>query len=233
MKQTITTIFLIFSLFIFPGCYRYISWGESVVDQGDKIETCACAVQPYIRSARVYDQFTTLGLFDALLLHDEVIQAYACSYAAKNCLSNDQYHQFLQKQYDEQSSYISFYLLAVVPGNIGVLLTDENPQWTVQLRVGNNCFKPAKLKLVELSHEYRFFFGKNLTVFKKQYLVQFDAYDVYNNPLISPVTGPIELVFSRVGHQKSMVWCLDSQLKVVESCSLQDDTLAYDLNTNL
>lgn len=233
MKQKLGTFFLLFSFLLLPGCYRYIYWAESVVDQGDTIETCACAVQPYIRSARVYDQFTTLGLFDALWLHDQVVLANACAYASKYGLSIEQYNEYLSKQREENAPYISFYLLTVIPGNIGVLLTDENPVWTVQLKIGNDYYKPAKIKIVELSQEYRFFFGKRLTVFKKQYLIQFNAVDAQNISLIGPFTHHIELVFRRVGHQTSMCWDLDSERKAIDYNPLDDNTLAYDLNTNI
>jgi hypothetical protein len=233
MKHTVVTIFLLFSFFILPGCYRYIYWAESILDQGCKIETCACVVQPYIRSARVYDQFTTLGLFDALWIHDQVILANACAYASKYGLSSEQYDEYLQKQREEFSPYISFYLLTVIPGNIGVLLTDENPIWTIQLKLGNDCFKPSKIKMVELSQEYRYFFGKRLTVFKKQYLIQFDAVDANNVLLLNPSVQRIELIFRSIGHQTGMCWNLDNQLRAIDYCPLDDDTLAYDINTNI
>lgn len=233
MKQNLTTIFLLFFLCTFSGCYRYIDWAKEVGDQGCPLETCVCDAYQYVRSARVYDQFTTLGLFDALLLHDTVIKAYVCAYSAKYGLSPAKQEEYLQLQRDEDAPYISFYLLAVVPGTIGTLLTDKNPIWTVQLKIGNDYFNPTKLKTVEISPEYKYFFGKRFTIFKHQYLVQFDAIDANNIPLIGPLTDKIELVLRRVGHQTSMLWCLNYQQEIVETCNLSDDSLAYDLNTNL
>lgn len=236
MKQRIITTLLVFFLFMFSGCYRYIYWAESVVDQADPIETCCAKVQPYFRSARVYDQFTTIGLFDALWLDDVVIDAYACAHAAKYGYTRQQYYDFLNSQCDELSSYISFYVLAVVPGSIGtvgILLTDANPLWVMQLRVGNNYFKPAKIKIVELDHEYRYFFGKRLTVFKKQYIVQFNAYDEYEIPLITSATPDVELIFRAVGHQTSMTWCITDIQRDTMYPPLRDDIMAYDIKINI
>lgn len=233
MKQKLIIIFLISSLSIFSGCYRYIYWAESVIDQGCKIETCYAMVQPYIRSAYVYDQFQTLALFDGLWLDDTVIQAYACAHAEKYGFTEAQYQAFLQDQRDENDPYISFYLLAVIYGNTGLLLNDENPLWVMQLRIGDNYYKPAKIKTVELEHEYRHFFGKRLTVFKMQYLVQFNAEDINEIPLINSMTPDIELFFRSVGHQASMRWCMKDIVREQTVPPLQDYTLAYDVNTNL
>lgn len=233
MKQKIITGFLICSLFILSGCYRYIWWAETIVDQADTIETCSDIVQPYFRSARVYDQFTTLGLFDGLWLDDTVLQAYACAHAAKYGFTRQQYYDLLNTQRDELSPYISFYLLAVVPGTMGTLLTDPKPLWALQLRIGTSYFKPAKIKIVELDHEYRYFFGKRLTVFKKKYLVQFNAYDENEMPLITGATPDIELIFRAVSHQASMIWSMNDIRRDAVCPPLQDDTLAYDIHTNL
>lgn len=233
MKQSNYYLFFFFFIMSFSGCYRYIYWAESIVCQGTKIETCFSVVQPYIRSARAYDQFTTLGLFDALWINKQVLQAYACAYNSKYGLNAQEYDEFLEKQYEEFSPYISFYLLAVIPGNVGFLLTEENPQWIVQLKINNNFYSPAKIKLVELSHEFRYFFGKYLTVFKKQYLVQFNAYDENNNPVLFPGVSTIELVLRRVGYETSICWPLDMALHVIDTNPLQEDIMMYDLKTNI
>lgn len=234
MKQKLLTrMLLIFALFTFVGCHRYIRWFKKGVDQGCKIETCYACVQPYIRAARVYDQITTLGLFDAMWLSDHVLQSYVCAYAAKHGFDQKKRARFLAQQREEHSPYISFYLLAVVYGDSGVLLTDENPLWTVQLKVGDNYFHPAKIKIVEVPHEYYYFFGKRMTVFKKQYLLQFNKFDAHNVPLINASTQSFELVLRRVGRKTNMVWCLDGQQRVVNRHSLSEDIMAYDLNLNM
>lgn len=234
MKQ-ITFLFLctLFPLFFFSGCYRYINWASTVIDQANKIETCFELAQPYIKAARVYDQFTTLALFDALLLHPDVVEAYVCAHAAKYSLTDQQYHTLLEKQQEEHEPYISFYLLATIYGPNGTMLTDANPIWVVQLKIGETYYNPAKIRLVELPHEYRYFFGKRWNIFKKNYMVQFDAYDSNNNPIITPFVREVELVFKRVGHGTSMVWCFDLQQKIIVSTSLDQNNMAYDLNTNL
>lgn len=234
MKQTVYFIsFLVCSLTFFSGCYRYIDWASTIVDQGDTIETCICTAKPYIKAARVYDQFTTLALFDALWLHDDVIDAYVCAHAAKYGFNDEQAQKFLDKQIEENEPYISFYLLATIYGTTGTMLTDVSPLWVVQLKIGNNLYNPAKIRLVELPHEYRYFFNKRWNIFKKQYLIEFDAYDSNNFPIIGPLTREVELIFRRVGHETSMIWCLDSEGHVIISNSLDQDYMAYDINTNL
>lgn len=234
MKQTVYIFsFALFLSTFFSGCTRYIDWAATIVDQGDTMEACITLARPYIKAARVYDQFTTLALFDALWLHEDVVDAYACAHAAKYGFNDEQYHKFLDKQIEEHEPYISFYLLATIYGPSGIMLTDPNPMWVVQLKIGNNLYNPAKIRLVELPHEYRYFFGRRWNIFKKPYLIQFDSYDKNNNPVIWPMTQEVELVFRRVGHETSMLWCLDSEGRAIVSRSLDQDQMAYDINTNL
>lgn len=233
MKHIVSTILLLILLSTFSGCYRYINWAICIFDQGEKIDTCVSFANPYIKSVRIYDQFTTLAIFDALWLHEEVVQAFVCAHAEKYGFTHQQYQDFLEQHYQENEPYISFYLLSTIYGNNRVLLTDDDPMWVVQLRIGNTLYKPAKIKLVELPHEYRYFFGKRYTVFKKQYLIQFDAFDKNDHALVGPMARELELIFRRVGYETGMIWCLNSEQRVTDFCPLDRNLLAYDIKTNL
>ena len=105
MKQTLYAALLILLVLSFSGCSRYISWGKEIFNQGEKLDTYASAVQPYIRSGRVYDQFTTLGNFDAMWLADPVRRAYARSYARKRGYTREQYCTFFTKSTRRKRSF--------------------------------------------------------------------------------------------------------------------------------
>ncbi len=234
MKQKLYAALLVLLVLSFSSCSRYICWGKEVFNQGDKLDTYGQVVKPYIRSGRVYDQFTTLGNFDAMWLADPVRRAYARSHALKHCYSQEQYGNFLKNQLEENDHFISFYLLAIVGGPGVVDLTDKNAAWSVQLRIGDECFTPVKIEIIEqLPPEYQYFFGKQWTVFKDQYLVSFNAIDKDNQPILYSSLRSISLVFRRVGHQIDLVWPLDGQTHIIPRCGLDSDVLAYDLYDNI
>lgn len=234
MKQIVSAALLVILVLSFSSCSRYISWGKEVFNQGDKLDTFSRNVKPYIRANRIYDQFTTLGNFDALWLADPVRKSYAQAHALKNCYSKEQYIQFLREQLEQNDHFISFYLLAIVGGPGVVELTDKNAVWSVQLNIDGECFSPVKIEVVDqLPPEYQYFFGRHWTVFKDQYLISFNAIDEDNNPLLYHSLSSLSLVFRRMGHQVELVWPLDGQSHVIPRCTLDSDVLAYDLYDNI
>ncbi len=234
MKQIVYAALLVFLVLSFSSCSRYISWGKEVFNQGEKLDTYAENVKPYIRSGRVYDQFTTLGNFDAMWLADPVRRAYAQSYSHKRGYSKEQYVNFLQNQLEENDHFISFYLLAIVGGPGVIELNNKNSLWAIQLKIGDDYFTPVKIEVVEqLPAEYQYFFGKYWTVFKAQYLISFNAIDEDDDPLLYSSLRSISLVFRRVGHQIELVWPLDGQTHIIPRCGLNTDVLAYDLYDNI
>jgi len=233
MKQVALLCSLLIMLLSFSGCGRYVCWMKDVFNQGDKLETFSCDVEGYIRSARVYDQFDTLGLFDGLWLNHVVRHAYVDSYSLKHCLSENDYLALLNQELEQADNFISFYVLASVPGQYNTLLTDVNSLWTVRLEIDGHCFEPVKLKIVELMPEYQKFFGPRYTIFKTPYLIVFDAIDKDGAPLTSPLTECIALVFRRVGRETRLVWSMDEAEAACYVAKLDKDILAYDIDTNI
>ncbi len=65
------------------GCGRVADWATQTFDQGKTIDNALGFAKSYVKSVVVYDQFTTVGMFDALWLSDEVRTAYANAYAMR------------------------------------------------------------------------------------------------------------------------------------------------------
>jgi hypothetical protein len=233
MKQIAFLYCMLVLLLSLAGCGRYVCWVKDVFDQGDKLETFSCEVEGYIRSARVYDQFDTLGLFDALWLNHVVRHAYVDSYSLKHCLSDAAYQALLNQELEQTENFISFYVLASVPGQFNTLLTDLNSLWTVRLEIDGQCYEPVKLKIVDLTHEYQKFFGPRFTIFKTAYLVAFDARDKSGAPLLSPLTECFALVFRRVGRETRLIWNMDEAEAECYVNELDKDILSYDIDTNI
>jgi len=213
-----------------PGC-RYGCWLKDVFYQGQEGDKHLDVVHQYLRSEHVYDQFTTLGHFDALWLSNEVRGAYASVYACKHCLSDERSNAFLRRQLEENNHYISFYVLASVPDCCGsTILSDKDAIWSMCLKIDDNMYRPIEIKVVELQPEYCMFFDRYFNRFKIPYLVRFDACDVSGQSLIHNGTRSIELHFNRADRRAVMLWCLDGQGDVICQRLHHPNRLAYDLD---
>lgn len=224
-------LMIVTSLVFLPGCNRYVCWLTDVFNQGCKQPVPLRCIEKYIKSTRIYDQFETLGIFDALWLNRPVREMYLDAFASTRCLDPDAWELKIRQQEYEDEHYIMFYLLTWIPS--GSLLTDLCPEWHVQLRIGCECFNPIEIRVVELCPEYQRFFGPWFTIFKKVYLLKFNAIDVHGNRLINRFTSSIDLVMSRLGTEGYMTWCLDGAGDVLCPRSFNRNIIAYDIQTNI
>lgn len=212
-------------LFLLPGCNnRYYCWFNDVFNQGTDLDKFNTIPLEFIRSTRIYDQFTTLGIFDALWLADPVKQAYVQSYGIKHCLDQQQQNAMLANQLQDNDQYISFYVLAYYPGQDNCSLNSDDSLWVVRLIVDGNCYAPLYVRAVELPFEYQIFFGKKYNIFKRSYLV------VFNQPTGSPANKSLSLVFRSVGRQAELTWCFDQSGNLMRPCGLENNILAYDVD---
>jgi len=191
-------------LSLLSGCGRIIDWGVDNVPQGESLEDYAATPKKYIRSIKMYDQFTTIGMFDALWLSDGVRTAYANSYCLKHGRSEDRRQAFLRRQLEENKHFITFYVLA--PYDIE--LNEENTKWSLSLRIGDDFFSPVEIKETDLSPEYIAFFGKKFNRFRIAYQVKFDAQDVEDNSLLDTDVATMSLYFRSVEKEGIMSWPL-------------------------
>lgn len=217
---------------LFSGCSRIIDWGVKTFNQGCPIETCFDVPRAYLRNARVYDQFTTLGIFTGLWLSQEVIKCYVDTHAKKFSLTPEQTKElFEQEMLEKDQKLISFYVLAYSPeeSNNPLYIPDKNEDapWAVTLRINDKTYKPFKIKVVQLTTIYELIFGKYFTRFKVAYLVQFLAKDPDDNPLIRPDVESIVLCFNSLNNRAALIWEIDASgnllQKRVKGCYCPDD----------
>jgi len=212
MKRDGAFLFFTVSFLLFvPGCGRLIDWGKTQVEQGQDIKENLKPAKNYIRSTRTYDQFTLVGAFDSLWLSDEVRLIYSNLYQMKHGRTDEERNIFLRRQLEENNHFITFYLLSACDITIG----QKDSDWTVMLRIGNYNFVPTEFKTVDLSPEYKAIFGKHFNRFKTAYILQFNAKDIEDTPLISPETKEIELLFRSVEKQVMHNWRLDGPNKLL------------------
>jgi len=68
------------AVILLPGCAGVVDWAETTFKQAEGYQYNRELVNEYIRSIRIYDQFTTIAIFDALWLSDEIRTEYADLY---------------------------------------------------------------------------------------------------------------------------------------------------------
>ena len=153
-----------FSLFlsILPGCGRIIDWGKDNFYQGAEVGQDLSIARNYIQSRRVYDQFTLVGAFDALWLSDDVRKVHTNIYARKYGKNEEQKRVFLRRQLEENSHFITFYVLS--PKNI--LLGDKDSYWSMLLKLMISSLHLLSKKWLIFLRNIVIFLAKNITNLK-------------------------------------------------------------------
>lgn len=203
MKRYLYYTTVIAMLPFIAGCFRVTHWIEDSFYQGEPVTGYAKIPHHYIRSATVYDQFTTSAIFDVLWLSDEVRTAYTMTYALKNGKTDTMRKAYLRRQLEENRHFISFYVLTN-----NILLGEGHNKWAVFLDVNGAVYYPYEIKTIELSPEYQSFFGPRFNRFKTVWLVKFSAKDVSGAPILTNETDKLRLYFRSIKKETAMVWHL-------------------------
>ena len=208
MKQGLLLICMIVMIIIAPGCQTRVAvWGQKQFYQGLPLQQYWPDIASYLCSVKVYDQITTIAMFDALLLSGPVYWAYAQNHTLRTGKSKKNKQELFESLVASNKKYISFYVLSLYENTLGKDLS----LWHTFLRIGNTNYQPVDIVAIDLEPEYKEFFGTLYTPFKRSYLVRFDAYDQHDQPLISANTKYLKLYFRSVTKEVSMIWYLDEQ----------------------
>jgi hypothetical protein len=210
MKSWAAKLFVVVCIFFgLPGCGRVIDWGKDIFFQGEDITPDMLLARRHVRSAKVYDEFSTAGIFDVLWLSDEVRTVYATLHARKEARDEDRANTFLRRQIEENRHSLAFYLLVPRAIHLG---DSNNSEWSVFLQVGEYKAQPIELKTVELSVEYKAIFGRIYNRFKTVYCLKFDVQDIDGNPIITPETKSMSICFRSVSKQVYLTWQLHNMV---------------------
>ena len=203
-------VILLASLCIFLyGCVPYYKLSKSEFPQGKELEISKLGiVQQYLKSATIYKCFTTLAIFDALWLSDDVREAYVALHSQKSGKSQTSREALLNRQLEENKHWISFYVLADIRQEPNSGMSEKSPLWSTYIDLGcNKKIEPESIKEVELDTENIFFFGEKFNSFKTAYLVQFPACDSDGKSFLTDCTV-VKLVISSVNKSSELVWNL-------------------------
>jgi hypothetical protein len=187
------------------GCRRIIDWGKSNFYQGIECNWYKSEeIDSYIRSLTLYDELDTVGIFDVLWLADEVREVYTDLYVRRRGRTVEYKNLFLRRQLEENNHFIVFYILATD----GLALASSDTEWSIILSVGNNCYNPLEIKRVDLTPEYKAFFGKRFNRFKGAYQVRFDAKDDEGKALFNLSSSEFSLILRSVNKEVVLTWTL-------------------------
>ncbi len=204
MKQRIIVSILCSSILGFSGCVRIYNWAQSNFYQGIDIRDCFENPECYLKSVHVYDQFTTVAMFDALWVSDQVRRDFAQLHAFRHCKTGDQINEYVKRELENSNDYITFYVLSLWD----IPLSGIDPVWTICLEIGNAMYHPIEIRPVTLSQEYKAYFGEAYGNFKTAYRVVFNAKDTRDNPILTPSTPMMSLVFRSINKEAALTWCL-------------------------
>lgn len=169
---------------------RPLHWAEKKIYQGEEVAPFYQDVQQdYLRSARVYDQFTTLLFIDVLWLSSAVRTWYVEQFIIKHGKNETAKALMLRKQLAENHHFISFYVSSYVPNDDTMVWSDKNELWAMRLIVGNREMEPVSVKTVTLPPEYQIIFQNAFNAHRTVYLIQFNARDENDVPLLQPGIG--------------------------------------------
>lgn len=202
MKHILQGILGCLLLCFVGGCNRVIDWGATVFDQGTDLNNRAEQARKLVKSTVVYDQFTTVGMFDVLWLSNDVRILYSDLYAMRRCKNEELKKAFLRRQLEENNHYITFYVLSPVD----MKLADSQTQWSIFLKINDMCYCPIEVSVVDLDFEYQAMFGKKLSRFKEAYAVKFSATDLDERQIIGANTRNVELYFKTLSKETKIVW---------------------------
>lgn len=191
----------LFIITTFSGCGRLVTWTNKTFYQGEPVQACTNTVSNYMRSLYMYDQFSTVCIFDALWLSEAVRQTYACVHAVKTGKGEEFRNNFLRRQLKENEHFIMFYL---VSGD--GKLAEKDPTWSLFLQVEGKDYTPVSIKVIELNPEYTLFFGSRYTIFKTAYEVKFSALTKEEKPILDAHVRQMALYVRSLKREAKLVW---------------------------
>jgi hypothetical protein len=203
MKHTgISIISIAILMVLLPGCL-YIDWGKRNFYQGSEVVDYTPDVRRYLRSATVYNQFSTCAFFDALWLSDNVRTIYAKVHSQRVGKDVEHARAFLWRQLEENKHNLTFLVLSLYT----IPLDTEMAAWSLVLCINGKTIMPASIKAIDLAHEYTVFLANELSRFKVAYEVNFNVIDADGNSILKDARELV-LQFRSVKKEVSLHWKL-------------------------
>lgn len=233
-KNSHLSISILIIISFLPACTRLVDWAQCNFYQGISLSDACGDPCLLVRSVTMYDQFETVGHFDALWLSDQVRTAYVDLYIRSLGKNEEQKNILLKRQLDENKHFIIFFVLCPYEMPLG----ETHSIWNLFLEIDGAHFDPIEIKMVELSPIYRSYFGKHYNRFKAAYQIKFDARDIQDNPLINHNTTQLMLHFRSAHKEGTLCWNTapvkkEIDMPVIEPCVAPQVIETRDQNARL
>ncbi len=196
---------LVMLLGVLPGCKQYFFWGQQNFVQAPKIRVDMTQAREFLKTKRLYDEASTVGIFDALWLNHTVRQTYINLYAARKGFCQEEKDDLIAHHKKEAQDTLSFYVLMDNDQEHILTLKVQESRWSVYLKINNTTYSPESIKPVMLTPEYTKLFGYRYNQFRSPYLVVFHAQDGDDQYLLDNAKS-LELHINSVNHKVVLSW---------------------------
>ena len=171
-----------FIIILLPSCSRINNLIDKHFFEGCRPCPYFAKAHDYMRTIKLYDQLSTVGIFTALWISKDVINAYKKAYNQQRNLPLDQdldqaliQDSFLLK--NKQNNLIYFYVIGYQPeieGNIFNVCNDNDSRWHISLKIDEQIFKPKKITPVKVDRIIEKMLKPYHNRFNELYEVEFD-----------------------------------------------------------
>lgn len=205
MNQRIN-LCMVMILALLPGCGTISDLVKENFPQGEESKTYRKKSKQYLKVINIYDQFNTVGLFDALWLSDEIRTIYADMNADMQGKDIKEKHAFLRRQLKENNHYVSFYVLSTHQNS----LSNKPTPWSLHLVVDGKKYMPFEVKAIELNTEYKTIFGNMFNKHKTPYEVRFERTNAEGADILKEgKSHNMKLYFNTPAHYSFAEWNID------------------------
>lgn len=212
-----------FLLLIFPSCIKYYKVIKNEFPQGKKHKDRREVAYNYLRTSKVYNQFTTQAIFHTLWLSNDVRSSYIDDFAQRRGKQQDARDALLKRQLEENRHWISFYVLADLRNRQHVALNDKNAFWTMYLETQDGKrVEPISIKTIDLEPEYQRYFGHRYTPYKDMYLVRFPAKALNGREYLKRNDDSFKLIISSPYKRLEVEWQKKNRKKHAELLKDED-----------
>ncbi len=204
-------------LLLLSGCAidNVTEFADTTFYQSQKYTEDSQIIKRYVKGLRLYDQFETIAIFDALWNSDEMRTLYARLYGTKMGKNEEDQLAFLRRQLSANLYTISFYVLSMKE----ISLTTTPHVWVMYLEVDGKRYLPTDIKIAEPPAEYIQFFGKRMSNHKQVYELFFDRKDAEGVDVLANAKT-VKLFFSSPRYFGSVGWELDTKGNALDTVVL-------------
>ena len=172
----ISLFLVIFVMVFLPSCVKYYDFIPGEVPQWSTKKDLTNLRKSSLRKVRIYDEFSTVAIFDIMWFSDLVKVKYVNFYAKRVGLNKSEKLLKMRRLFEENKDTIKFFVLAEVHGGSKIPLGEKNSEWSFRLLVGDRTILPKSIREIDLDPEVALIFGENYNKFKTPYLVSFPAH---------------------------------------------------------